>query len=332
MKKQRAFQVKLKFTFEIVADLTFALIQVSSYPLKQGEFMHLLWMRLWIFFVSMIEMTDFRLFVSQSFFFAMNIFRWDVLRPTKLFGEGALLPLMDILAHNNHIKKLVFSSTGMIDYRFRSSGNGNSNARILSKILSQNTTIESVDLSHTGVDDDGMVELCHGIQFNTTITDLNLSSNHFGELGASRLKQALENNTSLQRLDLSRNALGYSAINNIVCACSTKNILMQTHGNFVLEEILNSVSHGIAFIASVVGANLLISASLTTKQSTEYHFWSCVLYSFALMFLFLSSSLFHSFFMIPHGERVFVLREISVVTDIFFCVFCLFFIFYLFLF
>ena len=34
---------------------------------------------------------------------------------------------------------------------------------------------------------------------------------------------------------------------------------VQTNGNFVFEEILNSLSHGLAFLASVVGANLLIS-------------------------------------------------------------------------
>ena len=34
---------------------------------------------------------------------------------------------------------------------------------------------------------------------------------------------------------------------------------------------------------------------------TDYHFWACVLYSFSLMFLFLSSTLFHSFFMMPQS-------------------------------
>jgi hypothetical protein len=38
-------------------------------------------------------------------------------------------------------------------------------------------------------------------------------------------------------------------------------LLLCLSGNFVFEEVLNSVSHGIAFLASVVGANLLISGS-----------------------------------------------------------------------
>jgi hypothetical protein len=44
-----------------------------------------------------------------------------------------------------------------------------------------------------------------------------------------------------------------------MCSCATKGMQVLTHGNYVFEEVLNSVSHGIAFLGSVVGANLLIS-------------------------------------------------------------------------
>ncbi|RYY78325.1 hypothetical protein EON63_17865 [archaeon] len=54
-------------------------------------------------------------------------------------------------------------------------------------------------------------------------------------------------------------------------------------------------------LGSVVGANVLISDAADTYR-TDYHFWACVLYSFALMFLFLSSCLFHSFFMLPTSK------------------------------
>jgi hypothetical protein len=43
--------------------------------------------------------------------------------------------------------------------RFRSGGNGNSNARVLNAILKKNTVIEEVDLSYTGLDDDGIEEV-----------------------------------------------------------------------------------------------------------------------------------------------------------------------------
>lgn len=69
------------------------------------------------------------------------------------------------------------------------------------------------------------------------------------------------------------------------------------------EEILNSVSHGVAFLGSVVGSVILMSDAADIYK-TDYHFWACAMYSFALMFLFLSSCLFHSFFMLPTSKFV----------------------------
>lgn len=50
----------------------------------------------------------------------MNLWshRWTILQPTKSFNEGAMLPLMDILEDNTHIKKLNLASSGMHDARY----------------------------------------------------------------------------------------------------------------------------------------------------------------------------------------------------------------------
>jgi hypothetical protein len=157
-----------------------------------------------------------------------------------------------------------------------------------------------VNLSETGLDDEGIRELCEGLKSNSTVTDLNLAYNHFGGEGAKTLLEALAENQSIKKLNLSGNALGFRSINAIVCACQPKGVTLNTEGNYVFEEILNSVSHGVAFIFSVVAANVLISNAADFRTS-EYPFWACVIYSFSLMFLFLSSCLFHSFFMSPHG-------------------------------
>jgi len=228
---------------------------------------------------------------------------WEILKPSKLFDEGAMLPLMGVLEDNDHVKKLNLSSAAMHDSRFRSSGNGNSNARVLGGILKENTTLTEVNLCDTGLDDDGLGEVSDALLVNSTITSLNLSSNHFGEVGAEKLRQALEHNSTLKTLDLSRNALGFRSINAIVCSCAPKGMTLSTNGNFVFEEILNSVSHGIAFIFSVVGACVLVTAAAESNM-TVYHFWACMIYSFSLMFLFLSSCLYHSFFMLPHTSRI----------------------------
>lgn len=202
---------------------------------------------------------------------------WEILRPTSSFGEGALLPLVDVLKSNNHVKKLNLASSSMHVSRYRSAGNGNSNARLLGEILDCNSTIEEIDLSNSGIDDDGIVEICKGIGNNKTITKLNLSRNYFGRLGAVHLRKALEQNVSLKNLDLSHNGLGFQSINSLLQCCSPRGVLIQANGNFVFEEVLNSVSHGIAFLLSVVGSILLISEAGEISRYTPFHFWSCVL-------------------------------------------------------
>lgn len=70
---------------------------------------------------------------------------------------------------------------------------------------------------------------------------------------------------------------------------------MAPAGNFVFEEILNSLTHGLGFIASVVGTILLMSRAAEPGTS-PYHFWSCMIFSLCLMILYLSSTLYHRYY------------------------------------
>lgn len=227
--------------------------------------------------------------------------RWDILQPSKSFSEGGLLPLSDILGKNKKIKKLYLGN----NRKLSTFGNGNSNARILKNILKENNVIEEINFSSSGLNDDGISEISEGIKSNTSIKNLNLSYNNFGEVGAEMLCQAVSQNNSIRHLDLSSNALGFQSINRVlrICKCKHPAMTVVTHGNYVFEEILNSVTHGVCFLFSIVGALLLVTIAANEEVYSPYHFWSCVLYSFSLMFLFLSSCLFHSFFMIPQGKQ-----------------------------
>lgn len=235
---------------------------------------------------------------------------WSVLRPTKsAFDDGSMLPLMEILEESKNITKVNLSDVSMQIYNYP--GNGNSNARALMQILKKNNSILDLNLSNTGLDDDGIKEISDGIKANKTLEYLNLSRNHFGEEGARHLTEALQMNKTIKRIDLSQNALGFRSINSLLCACDRKNTQLVTNGNYVFEEILNSVSHGIAFLGSIVGANIMITDALEVYK-TSYHFWACVLYSFSVMFLFLSSCLFHSFFMIPTSKSQLAIIYLSI--------------------
>ena len=229
---------------------------------------------------------------------------WDILQPALSFSEGGLLPLLDILKNNKLVKRLNFSTSRYYDSRYRTYGNGNSNARLLKYILHSNHIITDLNLSSSGLNDDGISEIAEGLKYNKSIININLSYNNFGEKGAEQLRESLLINNHVKHIDLSNNALGFRSINNLVCSCKLKrsNLNIITNGNYVFEEILNSVSHGICFIISIIGACLLVTEAADEVTYSPYHFWSCVLYSFSLTFLFLSSCLYHSFFMLPQGQ------------------------------
>ena len=66
--------------------------------------------------------------------------------------------------------------------RFRSGGNGNSNARVLNTILKKNTVIEEVDLSFTGLDDEGIEEVRRGLIITSQMLSLNMSVSEYAIL------------------------------------------------------------------------------------------------------------------------------------------------------
>ena len=103
-----------------------------------------------------------------------------MLQPTKQFSEGAMLPLLGVLDDNDHVVNLNLADTSMQDRRFRFRGNGNSNARILNFILKENKSIEHLDLSNTGLDDDGLKELAEALKVNKHLRSLKLAGNYFG--------------------------------------------------------------------------------------------------------------------------------------------------------
>lgn len=87
------------------------------------------------------------------------------------------------------------------------------------------------------------------------------------------------------------------------CCGHAHRVEMRVDGNYVFEEILNSLTHGLGFIASIVGMILLMSAA-AEPGTTPYHFWSCLLFSLCLTILYLSSTLYHSFFMLPYAKDI----------------------------
>lgn len=162
---------------------------------------------------------------------------WSLLQPSRRFTEGSMLPLLGILDNCDTITKLKLTNITMQDSRFRLAGNGNSNARVLRYILGRNVWVEELDLSNTGLDDDGVREICEGIKENQSLKKLNLASNHFGEAGTKYLSEAMIINRSIRDLDMSRNALGFQSINQLLCVCRPREVNVHTFGNYVFVSL-----------------------------------------------------------------------------------------------
>ena len=67
-------------------------------------------------------------------------------------------------------------------------------------------------------------------------------------------------------------------------------------GNFLKEEVFNSVTHGLGLLLSFLGSFILVNES--SYHSTRCYI-SCIIYSFTLFFMYLSSTLYHSFSALP---------------------------------
>ena len=228
--------------------------------------------------------------------------KWHVLQPTKSFCEGSLLPLCTILARNENVRKVNLSGAGTTKVK-TTPGNGASNARILRYILSHNKVMREINISNTGLDDDGLNEICLGLQNNKSVVDLDISRNSFSSFGIHYLRDMLNVNETLKSINISRNSLGFKSIKTLRCCCAHRDLDLRVEGNYVFEEVMNSLTHGLGFVASVIGTILLMNEA-SLPEASPYHFWSCFIFSLSLMFLYLSSTLYHSFFMLPDAKDI----------------------------
>lgn len=182
------------------------------------------------------------------------------------------------------------SGTGVTNVK-PAAGNGNSNARVLHQILSNNKAIESLvrclggsgvegcrlmvgprlsrqDISNTGIDDDGILEICEGLKKNASVTALNVARNNFSAKvrhchrqggaplsprksrscvlwmcwvgqGVHVIARMLEKNQVIRHLDISLNALGFHSINSLQCCGAARRVAMRVEGTSQRGDMMN---------------------------------------------------------------------------------------------
>ena len=85
---------------------------------------------------------------------------------------------------------------------------------------------------------------------------------------------------------------------------------IDVEGNFVVEEVWNSVLHGIGAILAIIGTFDLTNKA---KGQTEKIWWACLVYGLSGTCLFTASTLYHSSFLHERARRVFQMLDHSAI-------------------
>jgi hemolysin III len=171
---------------------------------------------------------------------------------------------------------------------------GDIDAHCLRLILSANTTITELDISYLGLGPNGIEEIALLLAENKTLKSLCLSHNPGNRNAYVHMEKALASNSTLRYLDISSNRLGYDTVLRLQKACLThKRCRINSHGNNVIEENLNTVSHLAGFVLALIAVCVLLFQAMLVSFPA---FWSTLLYSLSLLAMLGCSTVFHSHF------------------------------------
>lgn len=129
----------------------------------------------------------------------------------------------------------------------------------LAAALAHNRTLQSLDLTGNNIGLAGAEILASGVALNGTLTNLNLRSNRrIGAAGAVALGLALTQRPESAdavsfTLDLSNCNLGFVGVEALMDLVRHLKPLptLRTDGNFMKEELVNSISHGFGILFSL---------------------------------------------------------------------------------
>lgn len=245
-------------------------------------------------------------------------FRASVLRPAAGGASGAaftdidMLPLAEVLLDSSvapqltHLEALDFSNASLTAHSLTA----------LAHALAHNTHIGVLRLSNQKLGVHGARQLEHLFRTNSAIHTLAASNCLLGQRAGASLAAILGGAThALRDVDLSNNALGFDASSECRAALAARAarglgaVACDLDGNHVLAEIMNGVTHLVALAFCVYGAYHLLTLAQSPAHASdterERRFWPCLIYVVSLCTLYLSSTLYHSFFTLKLTKRVF---------------------------
>jgi len=148
-----------------------------------------------------------------------------------------------------------------------------------------------------------------------TLRHLDLSDNLAYSKAAMRFCRALElGRHSLEKFEASNSRLtfyGVKGIENVVKKINEERVKqhskvgelqIELYGNLVVDEVWNSITHGVGFILAIIGTIFLM---YTYSGRSIYHTWGCAVFGFSMIILYFSSFFYHCFFKVLPAKNVF---------------------------
>eukprot|EP00472_Partenskyella_glossopodia_P003751 CAMPEP_0197523456 /NCGR_PEP_ID=MMETSP1318-20131121/8377_1 /TAXON_ID=552666 /ORGANISM="Partenskyella glossopodia, Strain RCC365" /LENGTH=485 /DNA_ID=CAMNT_0043076153 /DNA_START=126 /DNA_END=1583 /DNA_ORIENTATION=- len=204
-------------------------------------------------------------------------------------GVHGIIALAEVLKVNTNVSSLFLHGI-----RISSMG-----AEALSLALgNHNRSVRYVDMRACRIGQAGGEHIAKNIvaNDNATIQEMDLTVNNIGNDGLICLRQALQERQKRHKLHYDSDS-GTQARNLVVSS-----MVLDLEGNLVLEEIMNSLTHGLGIVMCAIGTSFLLNRASEYGISEQL---AAVMYSCSLLLLYTSSTLYHAFFCCKATNKIF---------------------------
>eukprot|EP00924_Labyrinthula_sp_SR-Ha-C_P008106 maker-scaffold_11-snap-gene-3.4-mRNA-1 protein AED:0.00 eAED:0.00 QI:19/1/1/1/1/1/2/823/451 len=225
---------------------------------------------------------------------------WETIIADASYSLYPLLLLLDQL-RKKEIKIDLFKLTNTTKSKYLL----DANCKVLSEMLKrENFQVEELNLGFLELSSRCVRVLSEGIKENKHLKSVSFRNNRSAKEGLSDDFSILNicSCESLQEINIAENHLDFFVVKQFKTLRQKEDKLTELqplnvidYGNYVFEEILNSLTHGTGAVLSLAGSIVLIYNSIDQTKD-RLVFYSSLIYSFTLVFLFSASGLYHSSF------------------------------------
>lgn len=241
-------------------------------------------------------------------------FSLPTLRVSGSFHDADMLALSEVLfRHCNgalkYIRRLDFSVAGRHGKLHGRRGFGSHGAFTLSRVLCISNHIEEVFVQRNLIGPYGCAAIFAAVSKNPVLKNISMRRCGIGEKGALAFVEHVGKSEicKLRDVDFSVNSIGFHGsmkIEEMMIQMEEKgqSFDIDLEGNMVIQEIMNGITHGLGVILCIIGFFMM---SNKVRDEDLNKTISCGAYSVSLLVLYISSTLYHSFFALKYTRYIF---------------------------